>query len=319
VYGQLYPQLWLENQLKSLCDETNLPSLRDRYDVEYAIFTDEETLAGLTRHPNFTVLSQHCRISVIRLTWPPDVDRFSSRYNVLVQMFQQALNHALQENALLSVWVADLVFAKHALPRMLAHLERGHDAVFNVPLRGSADSANPILASIKGAPTDLELYEIAMRNLHHLWVASLWDSPLFSKFPYSMLWRTDTGLVAHSFGITPIVFKPSEALRAVRGVIDADVPSFFTNPYWATDWTDAPVAGIEPLSNGHYPPFQVHRASVEGVVQWAKVGTVPVQTDNLDKPLFYPSRKQFNDEALAQRAADTARQIQSTIRSGLSV
>ena len=28
-----YPMLWLENQLKSLCDPTNLPALREKYDV----------------------------------------------------------------------------------------------------------------------------------------------------------------------------------------------------------------------------------------------------------------------------------------------
>lgn len=318
-YGPLYTGLWLENQLKSLLDPSNLPALkRDGYDLEYWLFTDEETLQAISRHPNFMQLSAICEIHVVKMTWPPDSDRFSSRYNLLVQMFHQVLPVALEKKAWLSVWVADLVFAKHSLPTMLEHLERGHDAVLNVPIRSAADSVNPILKQLSGAPTDLELFEIAYRNLHHLWIASHWDAPMFSKFPYSMVWNSGTGLVGHHFGITPIVFKPSEALRQVKGVIDADVPAFFTNPFWATDWTDAAVAGVEPLSNGHYPPFLPHRASIEFVKEWAKQGTMPEQTDRLDRPMYYPSMQTFNDNSLAGTARSIAIRIQEGIRGNVS-
>lgn len=313
VYGQLYPQLWLENQLKSLCDPTNLGKLRETYDIEYAIFTDDETLQAISRHPNFMALSQICTIHIVKMQWPPDSDKFASRYGLLVDMFHKILPVALEKDAWLSVWVADLVFAKEALPRMLKHLENGHDAVFMVPIRSAADSANPLLTALAGAPTDLELFEIAYRNLHHLWVASHWDAPLFSKFPYSMIWNSGTGLCAHNFGITPIVFKPTAEMQKVKGVIDGDVPAFCKNPYWATDWTDAPVAGVEPLSNGHYPPFLQHKASTEFVVDWAKQGTMPEQAHNLDHPLFYPSRKTFNDGAMAAKAMTTAQFIQEQL------
>lgn len=313
VYGQLYPQLWLENQLKSLCDPTNLPALRDRYDLSYTLFTDEQTLNELTRHQNFTRLTQCCPVQVVKLSWPADSDRFGSRYNLLVQMFHEVLKEALAQQAWLGVWVADLVFAQHALPRMIARLEAGHGAVFNVPIRSAADSVNPLLQKLPGAPTDLELFEMAYHNLHHLWVASHWDAPLFSKFPYSMLWNSGTGLCTHHFGITPIVFKPTESMRAVQGVIDADVPSHCENPFWAEDWTDAPVAGVEPLSNGHYPPFLQHRASIDFVVQWAQRGTMPVQCENLTRELYYPSRRTFNNTMLAAKAAATAHRIYDEI------
>lgn len=309
VYGQLYPQLWLENQVKSLCDPTNFPALRDRYDLEYVLFTDEVTLQAISRHPNFMALGQLCTITIVQVEWPPDSDQFASRYALLNQMFHAVLPPSLEKGAWLSVIVADLVFAKHALPRMLKRLEDGHDAVFMVPIRSAADSVNPLLARLPGAPTDLELFEMAYHNLHHLWVAAHWDSPMFSKFPYSMVWNSGTGLLTHNFGITPIVFKPNQAMKDVAGVIDSDVPSFCKNPYWATDWTDAPVAGVEPLSNGHYPPFLQHRASVEFVRDWMRVGTQPVQLTNLDRPLYYPSKKTFNDAALAEAALVVAKQI----------
>jgi hypothetical protein len=311
-----YPTLFLENQLKSLCDPTNIPALKEKYDVEYVLFTDEETLQAITRHPQFMALSQVCPVNVIKLEWPPDSDKFASRYGLLVQMFHHVLPVALEQNSWLSVIVADLVFAKHALPRMLKRLETGHDAVFNVPIRSAADSVSALLARLPAAPTDMELFEMAYANLHHLWVASHWDAPMFSKFPYSMVWNSGTGLAAHNFGVTPIVFKPTAEMKGVQGVIDADVPSFFKNPFWATDWTDAPVAGVEPLSNGHYPPFMQHRSSVEFVTAWAKQGIMPAQVDNLDKPLFYPSKARFNNAQLAASALETAQKIQERIREG---
>lgn len=322
VYGPLYTDLWLRNQLKSLTDPTNLPALRDKYELEYAIFTDEETMRNITINPNYVQFAQHCSIHMIKLNWPADSDRVASRYNLLAQMIQQMVPVALERGAWLSCWVADLVFAKHALPRILKHLEKGHDAVFNVPLRSAADSLVPWLAKLPYAPTDLELFDHAYSHLHHLWVASLWNAPLFSRMPYSMLWKSEgAGLVAHNFAVTPIAFKPTIDMLNVVGGIDSDLPQHFTNPYWATDWTDAPVAGVEPLSNWHYPPFHMHGSSVEHVVDWAvrgnegKPSVHPTQPDHLDKPLFYPSREYFGDEATAAEALRIAIEIQSQVRS----
>ena len=315
--GNIYPSLFLENQVKSLLDPTNLPALRERYALEYMVFSDDETLMQITRHPNWMQLASVCEMHIVKMNWPADSDRFSTRYQLLTQVFHQTLSVALdparQHVPWLGCWVADLVFAKHALPTMLKRLEAGHDAVLNVPIRGAADSINQHLAKLPGAPTDLELFNLAYYNLHHLWVASHWDSPLFSKFPYSMVWNSGCGLVAHNFGITPIVFKPNERMRSVQGVIDSDVPSFCENPYWATDWTDAAVAGVEPLSNGHYPPFLVHRASEDFVTEWSKKGTQPVQAQYLNHPLFYPSRSVFNNEHLADQAQGVAERIQGRL------
>lgn len=317
-----YPDLWLVNQLKSLCDASNLPALQAQYDVEYALFTDEPTLSHLTKHPNFTQLTRWCPVNTVLLQWPADADQFASRYGLLAQMLRAVIPEAIEKNAILSTWVADLVVAKGALPKILGHIERGHDAVFMVPIRAAADSANAALAALPGAPTDLELFEIAYRNLHHLWVASQWNAPQFTRMPYSMLWNSYSGLVAHNLGVTPIAFRPNERMRNVQGGIDSDLPSMCANPYWATDWTDAPVAGIEPLSNGHYPPFQQGAASIEGVVSWALHGNggkpciYASQANYLSEPLFYPSEKIFNEPDLAERAADVAGRIKGLLMLG---
>ena len=327
--GNLFLNLWLENQLKSLMDKTNLPALRERYDLEYVLFTDDESLMAISRHPNFMALGALCEITVIKLNWPADSDRFGSRYGLLSQMCQQTLRAVFTEpapgevdrrNAWLGCWVADLVFAKGALPKMLKRLEAGHDAVFNVPIRSAADSVNHLLAQLPGAPSDLELFEMAYRNLHHLWTHSTWNNPYFTRMPYSMLWNSGTGLVAHNFGITPIVFKPSPEMQNMTGGIDSDLPGMCKNPFWATDWTDAPVAGVEPLSNGHYPSFDHRPASEDVVTHWALHGgrdgqpaVHPNQPAFLDKPLYYPNKAMFNNSDLAVRAVEIASSIQRRI------
>lgn len=318
--GPLYTNLWLENQLKSLLDKTNLPALREKYDLEYVLFTDDETLMHISRHPNFMALGGLCEITVIKLNWPADSDKFQNRYGLLTQVFQQLMkaiydpNDKTRMNAWCSVWVADLVFAQGALPKMLNRLEQGHDAVFMVPIRSAADSVNQLLTSLPGAPSEMELFEMAYANLHHLWTHATWDNPYFSRMPYSILWDSGTGLLAHNFSITPIVFKPTPEMMAIQGGIDTDGPTFCKNPYWATDWLDAPVAGVEPLSNGHYPPFHHQRSSVEWVCEWSKKATHPAQKSYLDKPLFYPSEKIFNSKEIAVAALDVAQSIQTKLK-----
>lgn len=317
--GPLYVNLWLENQLKSLLDKTNLPALRERYDLEYVLFTDDETLALISRHPNFMALGALCAITVIKLNWPADTDRFSSRYGLLTQVFQQTMNAVFDPNdksrlnALCSIWVADLVFAQGALPKIIGQLEHGHDAVFMVPIRSAADSVNQLLQPLPGAPTDMALFEMAYGNLHSLWTHATWDNPYFSRMPYSMIWDSGTGLLAHNFSITPIAFKPNEEMLKIQGGIDTDGPTFCKNPYWATDWLDAPVAGVEPLSNGHYPPFLHHRANIPWICEWSQKATHPVQKTYLDKPLYYPSKQIFNDATLAYVALNISKSMQSQL------
>lgn len=307
--GPLYPDLWLTNGLKSILDDSNLPELkRNGWKLEFALFSDDQTMMHISRHPNFMQLSALCEIHLIKMEWPPDADKFASRYGLLTQMVNTVIPIALEKDAVVGAWVADLVFAKGSLPKMLGKMGEGHDAIFMMPMRGAADCIQPALQALPGAPTDLELFELCYKGMHHLWTHSMWDSPLFSKFPYSMLWNSGTGLVAHNFGITPIVWRPSKDFGELKGGIDSDLPAWFKKPFWATDWTDAPVACVEPLSNGHYPPFLNHRASEEFVVDWAKRSCMPNQFAYLQQAFYYPTKEAFAHaevDRLAQHTVDS--------------
>ena len=203
VYGQMYADFFVNNHLKSLLDPTNIASIKaDGVDMYYLLFTDDETFNSMQRHPQFIAFSRAVKLDVVKVNWPPDVERFGLRYTILTEMFHKTLVKALELGTdYMSVWVADLVFAKHCLPRLVSRMDEGHDAVFNVPIRGAADAINPHLNKMDGAPTDMQLFELAYQSLHHLWTHSHWNNPLFTRMPYSMLWNSGTGLVAHNFGI----------------------------------------------------------------------------------------------------------------------
>lgn len=319
--GPLYINLWLDNQLKSLLDKTNLPSLKEKYDLEYVLFTDDESLMHISRHPNFMALGALCEITLIKLTWPSgQVDKFQARYALLSEMLKQTFKAVMDpgDKRRLGAWIsftnADQVYAKGALPKLLEKMEAGHDAVLVMPMRAAADSLQNPLQQLPGAPDEMTLFEMCYKNMHHLWTHSMWDNPLFSKMPYSMLWHSNTGAVSHNFGITPVILKPNQKMiENELGGIDSALPTFAENPYFAEDWLDAPVANIEPLSNGHYPPFAIHQASVDGVIEWSKKGIMKGQEKFLTQPCFYPNKKIFNNSGIADRALRIAEEIKEKI------
>lgn len=305
VYGDTYSKLFLENHLTSLLDDSNLPALVERYDVEYCIFTDADTARSLAHHPNMVKLSRLVKISSQTFGWPKEpVKRFNYRYGLLLNMFKESVKKALNDNALLTCWVADLVVAKEFFPRIMKRMEEGHGAVFVLPLRAASEAATPVLQQKGGSLTDRELCALGLECLHPLWVACHWDNPQFTKLPFTMLWQGSGGVLARTFSTTPIIFKPTEKMLNSRGMIDGDIPSLCENPYWCTDWTDAPVIGIEPLIC-YYPPFANRPSSPALVADWA--GCLdPGQIPFIEHKCYYPSKAHVTMQAATLKASDKA-------------
>ena len=311
VYGDLYLKIFQEQHLKSVLDETNLPSLKEKYETHYMIFTDADTLIKIMdiedgenidsfsgeemikrlKHPNFKRLAYETKLKFIILDWArEDHSRFDMRYSVLMQVFKESVRLAHEADALLTAWVADLVVAKDFFPRILMRIEDGHDATFVLPLRGAFEAAAKYLNQINSALPAQRLFEIAYTNLHPLWVACEWVNKRFTRLPFAILWSTPTGTMARSFSVTPIVFKPQIEMLNTRGMIDGDIPSFFKNPYWCENWTDAPVVGIEPLFC-YYPTFRNFPSSAKWVRLWSKQSLHPTQIKYAKKRLYYPDKK----------------------------
>jgi hypothetical protein len=291
VYGDLYAKIFLEHHLRSVLDDTNLPALKDKYDVDYYIYTDAETEPQLQAHPNFRRLLATCNVKVAKFEFSQQHERnkFGARYSVLMQVFHESVKMALEQNALLTAWVADLVVARDFFTKCLDKIEKGHGAVFVLPLRSAFETTAPQLAQMNRAQEAKDLFEIGFQNLHPLWVACEWENRRFTKLPFSMLWSTRTGIMARSFSITPILFKPTQEMLEGRGMIDGEIPGQCINPYWAENWTDAPVIGVEPLFC-YYPTFSNVPAVRKGVRLWSKTCIHPSQIPLAKRPLYYPDK-----------------------------
>ncbi len=303
VYGDIYARLFLNNHLKSCLDETNLPELAKTYDIEYMIFTDQPTLKMLTYHPALVALSKLVKVSTFLFKWPDDkLNKYAHRYALILDMVKQSVGKALLDEALVTCWVADLVVAKEFFPRIMRRIEEGHGAVFVLPLRAAAEPMATPLLQQRGAMTDKELCALGLECLHPLWWACDWNNPKFTKLPFTLLWSALGGVMARTFSTTPIIFRPKKEMLLTRGMIDGDIPQHCDNPFWATDWTDAPVIGVEPVVC-YYPTFTQRPASTSYVKEF-KSNIDPSQVPFLEKRLFYPDEKSVQLTAEAIRASD---------------
>ncbi len=247
VYGTTYADIFLNHHLKSLLDESNIPAFAKQ--ITYIIYTDSETEGSLRKHPNMLKLLSLCEVEIRDFTWRTDVNRFQLRYSLLVRSFQESVKIACERGMLLSAMVADLVFAKEYLPRVMSKIDDGFDSVFVLPARASAETIIPELNKHPSALDAHELWKLCHTNQHpFLFLAAHYDSPTFTKIPFYLLWNTGTGVMARSYSMTPIIFWPKIEMADTNHVIDIEIPGMLKRPYFATDWDDAPVIGVEPIT-----------------------------------------------------------------------
>lgn len=311
-YGDMYFPIFTELHLPSLLDPTNIPAHKER--MSYYVFSDAETAPKIGTHPNYKrlkeLLGDECQIIIF--DWdkgapfevapgefaqrpaPSPVVKFNSRYSILIQMFKESVGIALKKNAYLSAIVADLVVAKNFIPNLLDKMDKGHGAVFMLPLRSAAEAVAPQLLQhfqkSKGETLEaIDLFNLTYAALHPLWTHCHWDNILFTRLPFALLWNSGTGLLARSFSVTPIIFEPTVHMLSAKQVIDVEIPAHCQNVYWCEDWTDAPVVGVEPLVC-YYPPFGHKPSSIETVGLWAQQTLHPTQFGHLEKKLYFPSK-----------------------------
>lgn len=291
AYGYLYTDIFLNQQLKAFLDPTNIPNIREQ--VEFAIFTDEATQPLIEKHESYKRLADTVPTMFKYLQWSDkvkdDSDKYSRRYPRLLETLQRSIQLGLDSGAWVMPLCADLIPAQKFIPNVMFQLHVGYDAVFVQPPRAAAESAIPKLNSYFRAFPSEPLFQVAYENLHPLWLASHWETTQFTKAPYTLLWNSGTGVMARSFSVTPIIFKPTREMLSVEHTIDIGLPQFFKNPYWAEDWDHAPIIEIAPLSC-HYPPFLNHMSSVEYVRGFKDNQTIASQADNLKRYMYYPNK-----------------------------
>lgn len=290
AYGPTYAEIFLNYHLKSFLDKSNIPAFKDR--CEYVIFTDKETAPSIQAHPLFHTLEANIPVHLVGIDWPKEIQgnaaKFNKRYGVLISTFRQGVQMALEKDMLCSPMVADLVVAEDYVPKLFSRFEAGHDSVFVLPMRTAYEAMVPGLRLSLGALKSEQLFALGYAALHPLWVACHWNSPQFTRLPFTLLWNNPgTGLLARSFSITPIAFQPTKEMAEAKQVIDVEIPALCTNPYWATDWVECPVIGMEPL-HCYYPPFKNSPATEKDIAEWGVKSLHPSQFKWLEKSLYYP-------------------------------
>ncbi len=317
-YGSIYYKIFTEQHLKSCLDETNLPAIKNRFDTTYMIFTDEETLPHFMeikegeklqditapgnkedfinrlRHPNLKRLAHEVTLKFAILGWVrDDHTKFDMRYSVLTEVCKKSIEMAIEQNAWLTAWVADLVVARDFFPKVLGRLEDGHGAVFVQPYRSAFETMAKILAQVNRALTPQELFFAAHANVLPLQQYQEFRSIRLTKLPFALFWSTPKGAMAKLFSVTPVVFKPKQGMLAGRCMLDGDIPAQCANPYWATNWTDAPVIGCEPLysySNCYqYMPSKKDKRKF--VRAFSMCSIHPTQIMNMVRTMYYPDKK----------------------------
>lgn len=290
VYGKRYSEVFLEQNLKSLLDPRNIPAHKDK--IEYLLFTDEETLPIIKNHVNYFKLQCAVQTHVRVFHWPnTNVDRFQARYQLLIDTFKQSVQFGLEKNMFVSALVADLVFANNYVEKLFEKLNQGYESIFAIPVRSANEALVKELNKYENALSADDLYKVAFENMHPLWLACHWESIHFSKIPFSLIWREQQNLIVKSFAVTPVVFKPTHEMLSAQGVIDAIIPEYCTNPYWASDWVECPLVGCEFL-DCYYPPFSQKQASIDFVTKWAQQSVHPLQHKYLRNSFFYPRKGQ---------------------------
>lgn len=301
VYGQQYSQLFLENHLKSLLDESNLPALAKKHDIHYYIFSDKPTFQLMGPHPNINKLTNLVHVEGIPFVKEPT---YATRYDCLGQALREGIDSSLRRDAVLTTFAADHVVAKGFFDRLLDPINNGYGAVFSVPMRAAAEAVQRTISEATGALSANELFNLGYNNLHPLWNASHYEAAQFSKIPYTMLWNSGSGLMARSFSISPMAFKVNEKMLKVN-MADYDLPGMCENPYWAVNWDEVPMMGAEPLLC-FYPPFANMKALPEYIGgHWGKHLNVK-QMKYVETPFYFPNMEVAKIPDLQKHSSDEA-------------
>ena len=306
AYGPTYAHLFLDNHLNSMLDESNIPAYAT--DVSYIIWTDDKTEPVIKKHPNFMRLVSTLgpdKVECRTFSWKPNANTFGMRYNVIWRCMIESIGIALEKgNCLVGPWVADLVMGQYFLPKVMERINEGHDAVFMLPARGTAEGIDPHLAKIEGALPAPELFKLVFQNMHGLWQHCLWNNPLFTQLPYTLLWNSSHGLLARTYSITPILFKPKPEMMKTSKVLDIEIPTMFDNPYWASDWTEAPVVGVEPVTC-YLNKYDAAKPAGNWIREWAGGHTESGVRQFLRRPLYYPNKELAKIPRDIEMAAET--------------
>jgi hypothetical protein len=294
VYGDVYTDLFLEYNLKSLVE--NVVGKAVLSDGDYFVFTDGKNIDRIKSHANYHALQEVFRFKFFV------IDKglgYAHRYGLQTVQLQHTLRHALDSKQLMHISCADVYYGPGFFANSFKRFLQGYDSVVTQPMRVAFESASSCL---KQGVSDLDaLFDVGFNNLHPLWMSADWDGRYFSKLPYHIIWSDDRSFCLRGFSLSPLVVVPKEWMLKASGCIDVSFVPFLESPYYATDWQEFPVLELQMLSS-FYPPFLHKKASVDTVAFWAKKNIVPANIYNLNKYVMYKRSADAASQELIDRS-----------------
>lgn len=307
VYGANYTSIFLDFHLKSLIE-----NVHDKNLIEpswYLIFTDGGNVETIKSHPNFQILTNYFSFDFYIL---PNQAEYQQRYSLQGIQQHYTAKFALEKNVLMLFSVADLYFGPNFLSNAIVKMMGDdHDAIVTHAMRVAFESTSPILKNHFIANSD-HLFEIGFANPHPLWVASNWDSPLFSRIPYHILWTDESSILVRGFSLTPLVVRAQEWMLQAGGCTDITYMANLKKPYISSDWHEFPSLELGMLFS-FYPPFSNQRASTANVAQWASENIPKENWANLNHHMFFKKRGSLVNQSLISRSEVIAQEIQNLL------
>jgi len=268
VYGEPYSSIFINLHLKSLLENCNpAPFSKDSI---YIIYTDGKNVELIRSSINYGQLQKHFKIYFAVLN---NELKYEQRYSIQTIQFQHSLKLAIEHNAAMHMACSDIYYGEGFWPNAIERFfgER-LDAIFGHAVRTAYESIKDEL--LPGAVDNHRLFEISYSNLHPLWLCANWNSPMFSRLPYHIIWTAPDQIIVRGFSVSPYLFRPTNDIERAGGSIDISLANAFEKKHLESDWSNLPIIEIQQLRS-FYPPFGLCAASVSGVANWAKSRILP--------------------------------------------
>lgn len=302
VYGDPYTQIFLDLHLKSLIENCG-DSPFSKSSI-YLIYTDGKNIDRIKNHENFKVLTRYFRTQFITISSELRYDR---RYSIQTVQLQHSLKVAIENSALMQQACADVYYGSNFWRNAIELInDKSVQVIFGNAIRSAYETTSSLLMG-KQVSND-ELFDIALSNLHPLWLSCNWEAPLFSRIPYHIIWTRDEQIICRSFSMSPLIFEPSANMLTAGGCSDITLRRYCDKIHFERDWQNAPIIELGMLS-AFYPPFGRGKASVSSVASWAISNVLPENHRNIE--LFQVIKKTTTREScsLISETEDIANSI----------
>jgi len=308
VFGEPYTTVFLELHLKSFL--ASIVNARLGTESIYLIYSDGSNIQYISQHRNFQKLTQHMEVHFISIDQELN---YQSRYQAQTIQFQHSARISFERNALMHQACADVYYGIDFWSNACNIMTRMDvDGLFGFALRTTLDST---FESLKHGSFDNDaLFDIGYSNMHPVWAFANWDSPYFTKYPYTIIWSSPDQIVCRAFSVPAILFKPSSAMFDASGCGDISVLPLCERIYVERDWHVLPALEVGMLQ-AFFPPFSRQRSSIEELADWARRHLPAPNFPNLFHYQVIKKRTTLVNQRLIDQSLEICRRVVTNLNS----